>query len=125
MFVNDIAQRNMINSAVGGRDNSRTTYSSIQSSSRDVKELTVAEMLLKSERDDEVFNTIFGETKKEIKEKDKKSESTEIKKGVRSTRDDYKSRKRSRSRSRSKSREYRNYMATIDYLYPQMIFTGK
>jgi hypothetical protein len=46
MFVNDIAQRNMINSAVGGRDNSRTTYSSNQSSSRDVKELTVAEMLL-------------------------------------------------------------------------------
>lgn len=64
MFVNDIAQRNMINSAVGGRDNNRTTYSSNQSSSREVKELTVAEMLLKSERDDEVFNTIFGDTKK-------------------------------------------------------------
>jgi hypothetical protein len=71
-------------------------------------------MLLKSERDDEVFNTIFGETKMEIKEKDKKSDSTEVKKLVRSTRDEYKPRKRSRSRSRSRSREYRNYMATIE-----------
>jgi len=114
MFVNESAQRNMINTAIGGRDKGSDTYQSNQSSSRNVKELSVDEMLLKSETDDEVFNTLFAETKKDNKEKENKSEYTEKKKIDRSNRDDYKPRKRSRSRSRSRSREYRNYMATIE-----------
>ena len=63
MFVNEIAQRQLINKAVGGRDNSSTTSSNNQSSSRDVKETSINEMLLKSEREDEAFNTLFEETK--------------------------------------------------------------
>jgi len=117
MFVNDIAQRNMINKAMD-RDYGDTDRLSSSSNSKQTKQSTIADLLARSERESASFETMFENTRGEQKEEDTKPyiDDTRRARGfnVRDYRDYRQSRKRSRSRSRSKSREYRNSMATIE-----------
>ena len=114
MFVNDIAQRNMINRAVGGKDYGSIECESDQSNSRGSKDQAINDMLAKSEKDEKTFEQLYAEANRVNDEKDTNTKSTGKQQGNRVDREQRNQRKRSRSRSRSRSREYRNYMATIE-----------